>query len=328
MPDPDIRLFALNSARDFGERVAGCLGVALSPHEEREFEDGEHKARPLVNVRGKDVFVIQPLHGDAQRSVDEKLLRLLLFIGGLVDASAQRVTAVLPYLCYARKEQKTQPRDPVTTRYIASLFEAVGTDRIVALDVHNLAGYQNAFRCRTEHLEATPLFVAHFAARLAGGPVAVVSPDAGGVKRAERFRVALGRALGQEPSFAFLEKHRGGGVLRGGAIVGDVGGKAAIIIDDLISTGSTMRYAATACLEHGATAVHAAASHGVFSAGAEAVLSDPALARVVVTNSVPPFRLSEELVRSKLVVLDVAPLFAQAIAAIHRGGSICALLEG
>jgi ribose-phosphate pyrophosphokinase len=323
----DLCLFALDDARDFGARVAEALGIALSPHEERDFEDGEHKARPLANVRGKDVYVVQPLHGDARHSVNDKLLRLLLFIGTLVDASAERVTAVLPYLCYARKEQKTQPRDPVSTRYVARLFEAVGTHRVVALDVHNLAAFQNAFRCRTDHLEANPLFVRHFAARLAGQQVVVVSPDAGGVKRAERLRQGLARALGSEPSLAFLEKHRAGGVLRGGAIVGDVAGRNVVIVDDLISTGSTLVRAARACREHGALAVHAAATHGVFAPQAETVLADPALAQVVVTDSVAPFRLSPALVESKLMVLDLAPLIAGAIAAIHGGGSVTALLE-
>lgn len=327
MPASDICLFALDSARDFGQQVAQSLGIALSAHEERDFEDGEHKTRPLSNVRGKDVYVIQPLYGDPQRSVNDKLVRLLLFIGTLVDASAGRVTAVLPYLCYARKEQKTQPRDPVTTRYVARLFEAVGSDRVVALDVHNLAAFQNAFRCRTEHLEANPLFVHHFAARLAGEDVVVVSPDAGGVKRAERFRRGLAAALGREATLAFMEKHRAGGVMRGGTIVGDVEGRSAVIIDDLISTGSTMLHAAKVCRERGALAVHAAATHGVFSAKAETVLADPALAQVVVTNSIPPFRLSPGLVQSKLLVLDVAPLIAGAIDAIHRDGSITALLE-
>ena len=327
MPADTMLLFALDSAREFGQAVALTLGIEPAPHEERDFEDGEHKARPLTNVRGRDVYVVQPLYGEPHKSVDDKLVRLLLFIGSLVDASAARVTAVLPYLCYARKERKTQPRDPVTTRYVARLFEAVGCERVVALDVHDLAAFQNAFRCRTEHLEANPLFVRHFAARLGGEEVVVVSPDAGGVKRAERFRRGLAAALGREVTLAFMEKHRAAGVMRGGAIIGEVEGRCAVIIDDLISTGSTMLHAAKVCRARGAHAVHAAATHGVFSAAAETVLADPALAQVVVTNSIPPFRLSPGLIASKLVVLDVAPLMAAAIDAIHRNGSISALLE-
>ena len=160
--DNRMTLFVLNSSRTFGEQVS--LRLALEPglHEEREFEDGEHKARPLISVRGKNAFVIQSLYADHQQSGNDKLCRLLFFIGALKDAAAARVTAVVPYLAYARKDRKTKPRDPVTTRYVAALFEAVGTDAVMTLDVHNLAAFQNAFRCRTEHLEANMLFVEHF----------------------------------------------------------------------------------------------------------------------------------------------------------------------
>ncbi|MCK4867236.1 MAG: ribose-phosphate pyrophosphokinase-like domain-containing protein, partial [Alphaproteobacteria bacterium] len=146
MTGSDITLFALNASRAFGERVAERLGIALGQHEERDFEDGEHKARPLENARGRDVFVVQSLYGEAGESVNDKLLRLLFFIGALKDASAAEVTAVVPYLGYARKDRKTKSRDPVTTRYVAALFEAVETERVVTIDVHNLAAFQNAFR--------------------------------------------------------------------------------------------------------------------------------------------------------------------------------------
>ena len=171
------------------------LGIALADHEEREFEDGEHKSRPLTNVRGRDVYVLQSLYGDAKQSVNDKLCRLLFFIGALKDASAARVTAVVPYLGYARKDRRSKARDPVTTRYVAMLFEAVGTDCVLTLDVHNLAAYQNAFRCRTEHLEANPLFIAHLLPLLRDAQVSVVSPDAGGIKRADAFRQRLSAAL-------------------------------------------------------------------------------------------------------------------------------------
>lgn len=321
-------LFVPASGRAFGEAVARSLGVPLAPLEERDFEDGEHKSRSLEGVRGKDVFVVQSLYGEPGESVNDKLVKLLFLLGALVDASAERVTAVIPYLCYARKEQQTQPRDPILTRYLARLFEAVGTDRVVVLDVHNLAAFQNAFRCRTEHLEACSLFVRHFAEGLAGTPVVVVSPDAGGVKRAERFRVRLGEALGEELPMAFLEKHRGGGVLRSGAVVGDVAGRTAIVIDDLISTGSTLVRAARACREQGAVAVHGAATHGVFAGDAALVLADPALDSLVVTDSLPSDRLAVGPAKGKTVVVTVAPLVARAIAAIHGGGSITDLLAG
>lgn len=324
-----VALFALNATREFGERVAGHLGSALEAHEEREFEDGEHKSRPLVSVRERDVFVIQSLHADARQSVNDKLIRLLFFLGALRDASAARVTAVIPYLAYARKDARTQPRDPVTTRYVAGLFEAVGADRVVTLDVHNLAAFQNAFRIRTDHLEATKLFVAHFAPRLRDeARITVVSPDAGGIKRAERLRQALGRALNRELEVAFLEKARGKGVLRGGRLVGDVADSTVIILDDLIGTGGTLLHAARACRAAGARRVYAAATHGVFVGDAAQMLAADELEQTVVTDTIPPFRLAgKEQVLRKLIVLSTAELFAQAIARLHAGGSLVELLE-
>jgi ribose-phosphate pyrophosphokinase len=323
----EIVIFAPGPSREFGEKVCAHLGVSLSAHEEREFEDGEHKIRPLINVRGKDVFVIQSLYGDNRYSVNDKLCRLLFFLGALRDASAERVTAVVPYLCYSRKDKKSKPRDPVTTRYVAGLFEAMGVDRVVTLDVHNLAAFQNAFRIRVDHLEAKRLFVVHFIPPARQEEVVVVSPDVGGVKRAEDFRQALGRALDRPIHGAFMEKYRSEGVVSGEAVIGDVSGKMAIIIDDLISSGTTLARAAESCRARGATKIYAAASHGVFGSKASQTLSNSALEKVVITDTVLPFRLDPELARNKLVVLDAARLFAEAIRRIHSGGSIVELFE-
>lgn len=323
----DACLFALKDTHEFAARVGGHLGIPLAEHEERGFEDGEHKSRPLVNVRGKDVFVIQSLFGDHRQSVNDKLCRLLFFLGALKDASAARINAVVPYLCYARKDRKSQPRDPVTTRYIAALFEAVGTDRVITMDVHNLAAYQNAFRCRTDHLEAAQLFVEHFAALLPADDVVVISPDAGGVKRAEKFRVALSRRLARNVGSGFMEKYRAHGVVSGETLVGDVKNSTVVIIDDLISSGKTIARAAAACRAAGAKRVYAAASHGLFAADANAILSAAPIDRIVVTDTVPPLRLDSALAREKLIVLASTKLFAAAIERIHAGGSLVELLE-
>ncbi|MDO9220426.1 MAG: ribose-phosphate pyrophosphokinase [Thiobacillus sp.] len=327
MTQDDLCLFALNASRPFGEQVATALGVVLASHEEREFEDSEHKARPLENVRGKDVYVIQSLYGEPGTSANDKLIRLLFFIGALKDASAARVTAICPYLAYARKDRKTQPRDPVSSRYVAQLFEAMGTDRVVTLDVHNPAANQNAFRIPAEHLEARGLFVAWFATRLPGEPIVVVAPDAGGMKRAEAFRLALSRALDRPIASAFMEKYRSKGVVSGETLVGDVSGRTALIIDDLISTGTTLARAAAACKTQGASRVYAAASHGVFVGAAGSVLAGTALEKVLVTDSIPPFRLPSAQGGSRVEVLASAPLFAEAIRRLHSGGSLIELLE-
>lgn len=322
----ELMLFALGASREFGVRVAGALAVPLAAHEQRVFEDGEHKCRPLVNVRGRDVFVVHSLYEDDDESANDKLCGLLFFIGALKDAAAARVTALVPYLCYARKDKKTKPRDPVTTRYVAALFESVGTDGIVTLDVHNLAAYQNAFRCRTEHLEAKRLFVDYFTVRLGDAPVAVISPDIGGVKRAEAFREALSHVLAREVPLAVMQKERSAGVVSGGGLVGDVAGRVVIVLDDLISSGTTLVRAAAAARANRATRVLAAATHGLFAGDANVRLADTALDQVVVTDTVSSWRVTAPEVRRKLVTLDAAPLFAEAARRIHEGGSIVELL--
>ncbi|HEX4998296.1 MAG TPA: ribose-phosphate pyrophosphokinase [Terriglobia bacterium] len=312
----ELSVFALKASRPLGEEIAGHLGIGLGPHEERNFEDGEHKTRPLTSVRGRDVFVVQSLYGDAAESVNDKLCRLLFFLGALRDASAARITAVLPYLCYGRKDRQTKSRDPVTTRYVAALFEAVKLDRVVTLDVHNLAAFQNAFRIPSDHLEAASLFVDHFAPWASTRELVVVSPDAGGVKRAEAFRKMMEKALGRELDNAFIEKYRSAGVISGHAVVGDVDGKTAIIIDDMISSGATMVRAADACRARGATAAYAAATHGLLSGKARETLAHPSVDGIVVTNSVSPSPTG------KVSVISVAGLLAEAIRRIHTDGSV------
>ena len=323
----EMRLFALEDSRELGRKIGRALGVEPSEHEERDFEDGEHKSRPKVNVRGRDVFVVHSLFGEPGRSVNDKLCRLLFFLGALRDAAAARVTAVVPYLCYARKDWKSKPRDPVTLRYVASLFEAVGVDRMVTVDVHNVAAFQNAFRCGSDHLEAKPLLLRHLQGTLAEEDVAVVSPDLGGIKRADRFKDALSRRVRGDVSSAFMDKQRSEGVVSGDVLVGSVDGRIALLVDDLIGTGTTVLRAARACVAAGAREVHVAATHGIFVAEAAEAVADPAVTRIVVTSTVPPFRLPPDLVERKLEVLDIAPLLAESIRRIHEGGSLVELLE-
>jgi ribose-phosphate pyrophosphokinase len=324
---PDLAVFVPHAGREFGEAVCRNLGVTAFPHEEREFEDGEHKTRPLASVRGKDVYVVQSLAGDAAQSVNDKFCRLVFFLGALRDAGAARVTAVMPYLCYARKDRRSKPRDPVTTRYAAAILEAVGASCVVTLDVHNLAAYQNAFRIPAEHLEAKGLFAAYFAPLLEGQNLAVASPDPGGVKRAEALRETLQAKLRQPVGSVFLEKHRSAGVVTGEAVVGEVAAKTVIVVDDLVSSGTTLSRAAQACRARGAEAVYAAVTHGVFAEGANAVLAEAPLERLVITNTIPPRRIEPAVAQRKLVVLDAAPLVAEAIRRLHTGGSIVELLE-
>jgi ribose-phosphate pyrophosphokinase len=312
-------IFALDATRELGEAVARVLAANLATHEEREFEDGEHKVRPLVSVRGRDVYLLQSLHGGPDASPNDKLCRLLFFAGALRDAGAGCVTAVIPYLAYARKDRRTQRRDPITTRYVAQLIEAVGVDRVVAVDVHNLAAFENAFRRPTIHLEARPLFIAHMLPVLRDREVVVVSPDAGGAKRAELLREEFTEALGSDVPLAFLEKRRSGGRVSGqDAIVGRVEGRTVVIVDDLVSTGTTLARAAAACRAQGAVATYAVVTHGLFIGDAERVVVRAGFERLLITNTVPPFRLQPQTVQAHLTVLDAAPLLAEAIRRLHR----------
>ena len=343
MPKNSLLLFALEHSHVLGNAIAQQLGLALTPHEERVFEDGEHKARPLQSVRGRSCFVLHSLYGEPSQSVNDKLTRLLFFIATLKDAAAKEVTAVVPYLAYARKDRKTQPRDPVTLRYLAQLFEAVGTDALLVLEVHNPAAFQNAFRCNTEALDCTSLFAAKLVDqlgelshvqlgdllgdRLADAAVAVVSPDAGGVKRAALFRQKLSHSLGRSVTMGFVEKFRSAGVLSGELLVGEVIGRHVLLFDDLISSGQTLLRAARICHQQGATAVWALAAHGLFNADAESVLSDPMIERVFITDSVPLRLTAGSALANKLEVVSCAGLFAEAIRRCHEGGSIVELMQ-
>ncbi|NWG25939.1 MAG: ribose-phosphate pyrophosphokinase [Pseudorhodoplanes sp.] len=319
-----MKLFALNTTAAFGAQIARALEMPLARHEEREFEDGEHKARPLEDVAGESVYVIQSLHGGPQESANDKLCRLLFFVGALKDAGAAHVTAIVPYLCYARKDRRTKPNDPVTTRYVAALFEAAGTDAIVTMDAHNVVALENAFRRVSVNLTAAPLFV-DFAHGLGGETLCVVSPDAGGAKRAELFRLALESRLGRPVGSAFAEKYRSAGVVSGDLWAGDVDGRTALVIDDMLSTGGTLLRTAKAAKARGARKVIAVVTHGLFMPGSAEAMADPAIDRVVITDTVPPFRLGSEL-HSRLTILPAAPLFAEAVGRLHANRGLSDLL--
>lgn len=308
----------MGASRWQAEAIAGVLGIAPCDHEEREFDDGEHKARPLESTRGDDVYVVHSLHADTQQSVNDKLCRLLFFLATVRDQGAARVTAVTPYLCYARKDRRTKLHDPVTTRYVAQLFEAVGVDQVLAIDVHNPAAFENAFRCRAMNLEALPLFTAHVADRLQDQAVTVLSPDAGGLKRADALRRSLAMALARPVELGLMEKRRSAGVVSGDALFADVAGRSVVIIDDLISTGTTLLRAARAARAAGAQSVMVAASHGLFVPPAGEALADPVLDRILVTDSVPPFRLQGCPALPRVEVLPCARLLAQAIRGLHE----------
>lgn len=324
---PAPLVFAPAASRPFGERVVAALGCDLAPMEEREYEGGEHKARPLVAVRGRDVYVIQSLSGDAAGSANDRLCRLLFFIAGLKDCGAARVTACVPFLCYARKDRRTKERDPVTLRYVAQLLEAVGTDHVIALDAHNLAAFENAFRCPVDQLEAAPLMARYLAEGLGAGPVTIMSPDFGGAKRAQRLQDLLAVHARREVGFALHEKRRSSGVVSGDLLIGPVEGAHVILVDDLISAGSTILRAVKACREAGAVRVDACATHGVFEPEAIRLLGPEGPDRLIVTDSILPTRIAAAAGQREPVVLSASALYGEAIRRITSGGSVVELRE-
>jgi len=308
-------LFSLDPDSALAPALAAALDDSISAHEDRAFPDGEHKLRPLVDPRGADAYVVASLHGGPVDSPHDKLCRLMMFVATLREHGAARVTAVVPYLAYARKDRQTKPFDPVAQRYVAQLFEAVGLTQLITLEAHNVAALQNAFRCTTLHLEAHRAFdpVVH---ELAGNAaLAVASPDPGGVKRAQLWREWLEQQLGRPVGFAMVDKRRSAGVVSSANLVaGGVDGMTVLMLDDLIASGETMLRAARALRGAGAQQVIACAAHGLFIEPAADVLADPAIDRIVVTDSVPPFRLpADAMVRRRLRVVSAVPLFARAI---------------
>jgi ribose-phosphate pyrophosphokinase len=322
-----LRLFVLDGTEVLGEKIARALGCDLAALEERSFEDGEHKLRPLETVAGCDVYVVHSLHGGPEESPNDKLCKLLFFVGALKDAGAARVTAVAPYLCYVRKDRRTKPQDPVTMRYVAAMFEAAGVDAIVTLEVHNEAAFENAFRCPSVALSSAPLVIERIRELAADRPICVVSPDLGGGKRADLLREALEKALGRPIGKAFVEKHRSSGIVSGDLFAGEAADALCVIIDDLVSTGGTLVRAARAARAHGGKEVVACVAHGLFMPGAEVALADPAIDRIVATDSVPPFRLPPGPVFAKLEIVSAAPLLAETIRRLHRGEALADLLH-
>lgn len=308
-----MMLFALNASSASGSRIADKLGCSLSPHEEREFCYGEHKSRPLVSVWNEDVYVLSSLHGDRNFSVNDKICRLLFFIGALKDAGAECVTAVMPYVAYSRKDRRTKPQDPVTTRYMAAALQSVGVDRVITIDIHNPAAYENSFRCPSINLTTIDLFADYFHRTASDDVDTIVAPDLGGLKATRLFVEAYVERSRRTVNLAVMDKQRSEGKISGAGLIGVIG-KHVLILDDMIGSGATLCRAATACQEAGARLVSVGATHGLFEGGAPALFQQPGIDEIVVSDSVAIERLGlsdQQLDRIK--ILETAELFAECI---------------
>jgi ribose-phosphate pyrophosphokinase len=297
---------------DLAAKIADCLGIRLGSIKLMNFSDGENYCQILENVRGRDVFVIQP----TCQPVNDNLMELLIILDALKRASAQRVNAVIPYYGYARQDRKDKPRVPITSRLVADLLEAAGTDRLLCVDVH-AAQIQGFFNVPVDHLFAMPVLVNHIA-KLNLKSLTVVSPDAGGVERARAYAKRLDAQL------AIVDKRREvANVAQVMNVIGDVRKRNCVIVDDIIDTAGTLCETVNALLEYGAKRVYAACTHPVLSGPAVDRLNKSKITKLFVTDTIP---IGDKDKRCKKIdVLSVAPLLAEAIRRIHDEASVSSL---
>lgn len=307
-----LRIFSGNAHPSLAREICKQLGVPLGKADVGRFPDGEVRLQILENVRGMDVFLIQP----TCRPVNENLVELLIMLDAFRRASADRITAVIPFYGYARQDRKDRPRVPISSKLVADLLTSAGANRVLALDLHagQIQGY---FNIPVDHLYGTPVLVDYFR-KMRLKNVVVVSPDPGGVERARAFAKRLDVPL------AIIDKRREDAhTVEVMNVIGDVKGKVCLIIDDIIDTGGTLVHTAQALLDTGAREVYACCTHGVFAGNAMEKICASPLRQLVISNSIP--LADEEKTCSKIKVLSVAKLLAAAIRSIHEETSVSKL---
>lgn len=308
-----LKLYSLSSNVPLAEKIASYLGTELGELDVNKFSDGEIAISIEESIRGDHVFIVQ----STSSPTNDYLMELLIMIDALRRASAKTITAVIPYYGYARQDRKAQPREPITAKLVANLLTTAGADRVVALDLH-AAQIQGFFDIPVDHLLGAPLLASWFLDReLSGSDVVVVSPDHGGATRARRLAEFL------DSSIAIVDKRRPKpNVSEVMNIIGDVKGKKAIIIDDMIDTAGTITNAAQAIKDAGATEVYACGTHGVFSDPAIERIDQSVIKTMVVTDSI---YLPEEKRLDKIELISVSELIGQAIERIYEERSVSPL---
>ena len=309
----DLKLFSGSAHPELARKIAECLGVPLGRACLRRFPDSEVSFQIDENIRGADVFVVQPTCAP----VDQHLVELCVMIDAFRRSSAARITAVLPYYGYARQDRKDKPRVPISAKLVANLLGAAGTNRVLTVDLHK-AQIQGFFDIPVDHLFAAPVFI-DYLARLDGrSAVTFVSPDAGGVERARAYAKRL------DADLAIIDKRRSeDGQAEVMHVVGEVRDRFCIIQDDIVDTAGTLQQASRAVRENGAARVFACAVHGVLSGPALQRIEESALEQLIVTDTIPP---RPELGKSsKIRVLSVAELLGRAIQSIHQETSVSSL---
>jgi ribose-phosphate pyrophosphokinase len=307
-----LKLFSGTANLKLAEEICACMGVPLGQCLVTRFSDDEVRVQILENVRGADVFVVQP----TCRPVNSNLMELFLMIDALKRASARRITPVIAYYGYSRQDRKDRPRVPISAKLVADLVMAAGADRVLSMDLH-VPQIQGFFNCPVDHLFAAPVLVDYFQRKKLPNLV-VVAPDAGGVERARFFAKKMGSGL------AIVDKRRVDvNVSEVMHVIGDVKGRTAVVVDDIIDTAGTLVKTSEALLEQGAAAVYACCTHPVLSGQAVERICKSGITQVVVCNSIP---LSEEAAKcGRIEVLSIANLLARGIQSIHEETSVSTL---
>jgi ribose-phosphate pyrophosphokinase len=309
-----LKLFTGSAHPALAREIAEQLDVPLGGSRLHRFPDSEVSFQIDENIRGTDVFIVQP----TSSPVDMHLVELCVMIDAFRRSSASRITAVLPYYGYARQDRKDKPRVPISAKLVANLLSAAGTHRVLTMDLHK-AQIQGFFDIPVDHLFAAPVII-DYLAKQNFGPMTIVSPDAGGAERARAYAKRLDAEL------AIIDKRRGEtGTAEVMNVIGDVDGRTCIIADDIIDTAGTIQKAAQALKESGATRVLASAVHGVLSGPAMRRIDEAPIDRLIVTNTIPLGDGKATTVPEKIVVLSVARLLAQAIRSIHEETSVSKL---
>jgi len=313
-----LKIFAGRANTQFTNRVCEHVGIPVGKARVDSFPDGELIVKLDEDVRGRDCFVVQ----STSTPVNEYIIELLIWIDCLKRASAERITAVIPYFGYARQDRKSEGRTPITAKLVANLITAAGADRVIAMDLH-AAQVQGFFDIPLDHLLASPVLSKFFveeAPRM--GKVAIVSPDPGNLKAASFYAELLNADL------AFIDKRRQSATnVAMTNIVGDIDGKTILMIDDMITTGGTIAEASKILKEHGAGKIYVAATHGVFAGQAIEKLAKSPIDRLIITDTIPATERLAPL-KDRLTILTVAPLMGDAIKHIHLNQSVSDLLKG
>ena len=312
----ELKVFPGSAHPDLSREIASFLGVPIGQSRLRRFPDTEVSFQIDENIRGTDVFIVQPTCASRSGSVDQHLVELLIMIDAFRRSSAARITAVLPYYGYARQDRKDKPRVPISAKLVANVLSAAGTNRVLTMDLHK-AQIQGFFDIPVDHLFAAPVIV-DYLARQEYSNLTMVSPDAGGAERARAYAKRLGAEL------AVIDKRRtDDGTAEVMNVIGDVEGRTCILQDDIIDTAGTITKGAMALKENGAAKVVACAVHGVLSGPAIERIEKSPIDQLIVTNTIPLSAAGEAC--SKMKVLSVARLLGQAIKSIHEETSVSSL---